>query len=121
MPASPLKLLGLVCTVKTPISIKAISKIRKKTKNLRFSPVSSCLHHYKEVTIFIFMLLLQTADHLLDPNFIDHIRTKIDSNRTHDDSYYNVKPSPDHFGTTHVSVLDEDGLAVSATSTINQM
>uniref|UniRef100_A0A4W6CKT5 Gamma-glutamyltransferase 5a n=1 Tax=Lates calcarifer TaxID=8187 RepID=A0A4W6CKT5_LATCA len=64
----------------------------------------------------------KNADHLIDPSFINRIRGMISSNRTHDNSYYNnMKPSSDHIGTTHVSVLDEDGLAVSATSTINQL
>ncbi|XP_068430173.1 glutathione hydrolase 5 proenzyme [Clinocottus analis] len=64
----------------------------------------------------------KSADHLIDPSFINHIRDMIFSNGTHDNSYYyNAKPSRDHVGTTHVSVLDEDGLAVSATSTINQL
>ncbi|XP_051268905.1 glutathione hydrolase 5 proenzyme [Dicentrarchus labrax] len=64
----------------------------------------------------------RSADHLIDPSFINHIRERISSNRTHDNfDYYSKKPSSDHIGTTHVSVLDEDGLAVSATSTINQL
>ncbi|XP_034402865.1 glutathione hydrolase 5 proenzyme [Cyclopterus lumpus] len=64
----------------------------------------------------------KSADHLIDPSFINQIRDMIFSNRTHDNSYYNnAKPSRDHVGTTHVSVLDQDGLAVSATSTINQL
>nr|XP_046231785.1 glutathione hydrolase 5 proenzyme [Scatophagus argus] len=63
----------------------------------------------------------KSAEHLIDPSFISRIRKKIFSNSTHDASYYNVKPSTDRFGTTHVSVLDEDGLAVSATSTINEV
>lgn len=63
----------------------------------------------------------QSAVHLLDSSFIKRIRAMISSNRTHDNSYYNIKPSSDHVGTTHVSVLDEDGLAVSATSTINEL
>uniref|UniRef100_A0A3B4ALI3 Gamma-glutamyltransferase 5a n=1 Tax=Periophthalmus magnuspinnatus TaxID=409849 RepID=A0A3B4ALI3_9GOBI len=58
---------------------------------------------------------------MTDPLFIAHIRALI-SNQTHDDSVYSsVTPPQDHFGTTHVSVLDKDGLAVSATSTINQL
>nr|XP_019937343.1 PREDICTED: gamma-glutamyltransferase 5-like [Paralichthys olivaceus] len=62
-----------------------------------------------------------SAKHLIDPSFINRIRKMI-SNQTHENSYYySVKPPPDHFGTTHVSVLDEDGLIVSATSTINQL
>lgn len=68
------------------------------------------------------IFLFQSADHLIDPSFINRIRSMISSNCTHDNSYYNnIKPPSDHIGTTHVSVLDEDGLAVSATSTINQL
>lgn len=73
------------------------------------------------------------SDHLIDPSFIRRIRAMISPNRTHDAAYYtNVKPSSasfsssssvpsDRFGTTHLSVLDDDGLGVSATSTINQL
>ena len=63
----------------------------------------------------------QNATHLMDPDFVDHIRAKISTDRTHNDSYYNIQPSSDSMGTTHVSVLAEDGSAVSVTSTINQM
>ncbi|XP_069003256.1 glutathione hydrolase 5 proenzyme isoform X1 [Embiotoca jacksoni] len=64
----------------------------------------------------------KSADHLIDPSFIHRIRAMISSNLTHENAYYlNIKPSSDHIGTTHVSVIDEDGLAVSATSTINQL
>ncbi|KAM9307176.1 glutathione hydrolase 5 proenzyme [Pholidichthys leucotaenia] len=61
------------------------------------------------------------ANHLIELSFIDQIRERISSNRIHNNSYYNMDPSPDRTGTTHVSVLDEDGLAVSATSTINSI
>ncbi|KAL6096945.1 ggt5 [Pungitius sinensis] len=65
---------------------------------------------------------IKSADHLNDASFINRIRDMILSNGSHNDSYYsNAKPSRDHVGTTHVSVLDEDGLAVSVTSTINQL
>lgn len=65
---------------------------------------------------------LQSAAHLIDPAFINRIRRKISVNCTHENDYYhNISTPSDHFGTTHVSVVDDDGLAVSATSTINQM
>ncbi|XP_029371606.1 glutathione hydrolase 5 proenzyme [Echeneis naucrates] len=64
----------------------------------------------------------RSADHLIDPSFTKHIRGLISSTRTFNNSYYNnIKPTSDQMGTTHVSVLDEDGLVVSATSTINQL
>ncbi|KAK5852123.1 hypothetical protein PBY51_023620 [Eleginops maclovinus] len=64
----------------------------------------------------------KSADHLINDSFINNIAEKIFSNLTHENSYYNnAKPSRDSVGTTHVSVLDEEGLAVSATSTINQV
>lgn len=63
----------------------------------------------------------QTAGHLIDPSFVNGIRERISPNHTNDNSYYNTVPGPDHIGTTHVSVMDEDGLAVSATSTINHL
>lgn len=64
----------------------------------------------------------KSADHLIDASFINRIRKMISSNQTFDNSYYsNVNPISDHIGTTHVSVLDKDGLAVSATSTVNQL
>uniref|UniRef100_A0A3Q2Q9X4 Gamma-glutamyltransferase 5-like n=1 Tax=Fundulus heteroclitus TaxID=8078 RepID=A0A3Q2Q9X4_FUNHE len=52
----------------------------------------------------------------LQCSFADHIRSLISYNRTHD---YNVPPYLDSMGTTHVSVLAEDGSAVAVTSTIN--
>lgn len=58
---------------------------------------------------------------MVDSDFADQIRVLISNNRTYNNSYYNITPSPDRFGTTHVSVLAEDGSAVSVTSTINQM
>lgn len=58
---------------------------------------------------------------MVNSDFADRIRQLISEDRTYNDSYYNITPSPDRFGTTHVSVLAEDGSAVSVTSTINQM
>ncbi|KAK1883792.1 Glutathione hydrolase 5 proenzyme [Dissostichus eleginoides] len=64
----------------------------------------------------------KSAVHLIQDSFINSINDRISSNLTHENSYYNnTKPSRDNVGTTHVSVLDEEGLAVSASSTINQV
>uniref|UniRef100_A0A673AZQ0 Gamma-glutamyltransferase 1b n=1 Tax=Sphaeramia orbicularis TaxID=375764 RepID=A0A673AZQ0_9TELE len=82
----------------------------------------SFFSHFFIVNWSLVIFLFQSAAHLMNSSFINHIREMISSNSTHDDSYYfNVKPSSDQTGTTHVSVMDEDGLAVSATSTINQI
>ncbi|XP_041742937.1 glutathione hydrolase 5 proenzyme [Coregonus clupeaformis] len=61
------------------------------------------------------------ASYMVDSDFADRIRLLISEDRTYNDSYYNITPSPDRFGTTHVSVLAEDESAVSVTSTINQI
>lgn len=84
--------------------------------------------------VLFIVVCFQGSDHLIDLSFIRHIKAMITSNHTHDAAFYsNVKSSSsmsssfsssvpsDRFGTTHLSVLDEDGLAVSATSTINQL
>ncbi|XP_072538691.1 glutathione hydrolase 5 proenzyme-like [Salminus brasiliensis] len=58
---------------------------------------------------------------MIEKDFADRIRNMISSNTTHDAQYYNVTPGLDTQGTTHVSVLDETGMAVSVTSTINHI
>ncbi|XP_068560149.1 gamma-glutamyltransferase 5a isoform X1 [Cebidichthys violaceus] len=61
------------------------------------------------------------ANKLTEDSFANHIRSLISSNKTHDPHYYNITPHLDSMGTTHVSVLAEDGSAVSVTSTINHI
>ncbi|XP_052459876.1 gamma-glutamyltransferase 5a isoform X1 [Carassius gibelio] len=61
------------------------------------------------------------AVEIIQKHFADKVREKISPDRTYDASYYNTTPYLDSHGTTHVSVLAEDGMAVSVTSTINQI
>ncbi|XP_051760347.1 gamma-glutamyltransferase 5a isoform X3 [Ctenopharyngodon idella] len=61
------------------------------------------------------------AVEIIQKQFADKVRAKISPDRTYDASYYNVTPYLDSHGTTHVSVLAEDGMAVSVTSTINHI
>ncbi|KAM4578188.1 gamma-glutamyltransferase 5a [Fundulus diaphanus] len=59
------------------------------------------------------------AKQITEGSFANYIRSLISSNRTHDPEYYNLTPYLDSMGTTHLSVLAEDGSAVAVTSTIN--
>ncbi|XP_071765602.1 gamma-glutamyltransferase 5a isoform X2 [Centroberyx gerrardi] len=63
----------------------------------------------------------EMAKKFTEQSFADHIRSLISSDRSHEPQYYNITPYVDSMGTTHVSVLAEDGSAVSATSTINHI
>uniref|UniRef100_A0A3Q3WGJ4 Uncharacterized protein n=1 Tax=Mola mola TaxID=94237 RepID=A0A3Q3WGJ4_MOLML len=81
-------------------------------------------HHYVEAFKFANGLKKYTRDpkfNLKGESFADHIRSLIKNNMTHDTEYYSITPYLDNIGTTHVSVLAEDGSAVSVTSTINQI
>lgn len=61
------------------------------------------------------------AKEIIAESFAKHIGTLISSDRTHNNPYYNLTAYLDSLGTTHVSVLAEDGSAVAVTSTINHM
>lgn len=63
----------------------------------------------------------EMAKQFTEESFAKHIRSLISSNMTHDPQYYNITPYLDSMGTTHVSVLTEDGSAVSVTSSINHI
>lgn len=69
----------------------------------------------------VFLSLSQTAKKFTEESFANQIRSSISDDKTHEPQYYNFSPSVDGVGTTHVSVLAEDGSAVSVTSTINHM
>ncbi|KAL6456220.1 hypothetical protein MHYP_G00347620 [Metynnis hypsauchen] len=57
----------------------------------------------------------------IQKEFAEHIRKKITDNGTYDGQYYSISSDEETHGTTHLSILDEDGMAVSVTSSINYM
>ncbi|XP_030215418.1 gamma-glutamyltransferase 5a isoform X2 [Gadus morhua] len=59
------------------------------------------------------------AKKITEESFADHLRSLISGRGSHNAQYYNMTPYLDSMGTTHVSVLAEDGTAVAATSSIN--
>lgn len=68
----------------------------------------------------MFLSVCQTAKKFTEESFAQHIRSLI-TNKAHDPQYYNITPYLDSMGTTHMSILAEDGSAVSVTSSINHM
>lgn len=115
-----------------------LSFILKLMHGFRLSPASN-QGHQKTLNLHRFLEAVKFANgqkhNLKDPNFnsrknmeyikdekfIEQIRALITDGSTHDASYYNITPSVDRVGTTHVSVMAADGSAVSVTSTINHM
>ncbi|XP_030074264.1 glutathione hydrolase 5 proenzyme-like [Microcaecilia unicolor] len=59
---------------------------------------------------------------LLSDSFADLVRRRIDGSGNHSLSYYNLTQLVgESFGTSHISVMAQDGSMVSATSTINNL
>lgn len=58
---------------------------------------------------------------LISDSFVDETRSKMcDSTTSDDPAYYGAACyAPEDKGTSHVSVVDETGMAVAVTSTIN--
>uniref|UniRef100_A0A3B5LRK9 Gamma-glutamyltransferase 5a n=1 Tax=Xiphophorus couchianus TaxID=32473 RepID=A0A3B5LRK9_9TELE len=85
-------------------------------------------HHYVEALKFANGQKKQVRDNLIpfklaknmtSSGFADELRLRIRDDRTNSPVYYNFNKYPDSMGTTHVSVLAEDGSAVAVTSSIN--
>ncbi|EEB06569.1 gamma-glutamyltranspeptidase Ggt1 [Schizosaccharomyces japonicus yFS275] len=62
------------------------------------------------------------VNHILSSEYADSVRANISDERTYDYTHYNaIYDVPDQHGTTHLSVIDKDGMAVALTATINLM
>ena len=60
---------------------------------------------------------------MLDPDFAQEIRSKIEDTRTYQDyEHYGANFSlPDDHGTAHINIVAPNGDAISLTTTINSM
>lgn len=72
-------------------------------------------------TLLAHSSLPQVAKYMVDPDTANYMRGRINDSTTHPPEYYMEKEefNPSSHGTSHLSVIDENGNAVAMTTTIN--
>ncbi|XP_068094347.1 glutathione hydrolase 5 proenzyme isoform X2 [Hyperolius riggenbachi] len=64
----------------------------------------------------------QLTEYLMSQSLAEKIREKIDGSGDHPLSFYNVSAvHPETMGTSHISVISQDGSSVSVTSSVNHL
>ncbi|KAK0141989.1 Glutathione hydrolase 5 proenzyme [Merluccius polli] len=120
-PPSGGAILGFILNIMKGFNLTSTNEDQRVQTYHRYVEAAKFANGQKHVIRDPVVNCVKNASYLLDGAFGDRVRKLIHDDRTHNDAYYNTTPSDDRFGTTHVSVLAEDGMAVSVTSTINQI